>query len=151
MATKKKAVKSRKASEVIKDTWAATLEALTSAEHEMQKQVKLLMKKNQISGKDAQAMLKNLSTQVEKQRKRVLKELESRLKTLQTRVKKERKVVGKMVDEGVQRALAAFNIPSRQEVAELTRKVEELSRKIDAFKRRPAAPRPAAVLPPVQA
>jgi len=35
----------------------------------------------------------------------------------------------------VQRALAAFNIPSRSEVGDLTHKVEELSRKIDALKR----------------
>ena len=31
-------------------------------------------------------------------------------------------------------ALVAFNIPSRQEVGELTCKVNELSRKIDSFK-----------------
>jgi hypothetical protein len=41
-----------------------------------------------------------------------------------------------MVDDAVKRGLAAFNIPSRHEVAELTRKVDELSRKIDGFKRR---------------
>ena len=40
-----------------------------------------------------------------------------------------------MVDDAVQGALATFNIPSRQEVPELTRKVNELSRKIDSLKR----------------
>jgi hypothetical protein len=37
----------------------------------------------------------------------------------------------------VHRALVAFNIPSRQEVGELTRKVDELSRKIDSFRAKP--------------
>ena len=39
------------------------------------------------------------------------------------------------MDEALQSALASFNIPTRQEVHELTRKVDELSRKIDRFKR----------------
>lgn len=145
MAMKKKVAKKagRNTGEVLRDTWHATLEALTSAEKEMEKQVRLLLKKNKISAKEAQAMLKDLSAQVQTQRKRALKELEARLKSLQARVKKERKAVGRVVDEAVKGALASLNIPSRQEVAELTRKVEELSRKIDSFKRRAAAgPRP---------
>ncbi len=137
-----------KAGRVIKETWAATLEALTSTQQEIEKQVKLLLKKNKLTGKEAQSVLKSLSTRLEKERKRALKQLESRLKTLQARVKKERNVVGRLVDDGVRRTLATFNIPSRQEVAELTRKVEELSRKIDGFKRRPAAPRREAIVTP---
>jgi len=39
------------------------------------------------------------------------------------------------VDDAVRRTLAALNIPSRNEVQELTRRVEELSRKIDRFRR----------------
>ena len=40
-----------------------------------------------------------------------------------------------MLDDAVQRALAALNIPSRQEVQTLTRKVAQLSRKIDRLER----------------
>jgi polyhydroxyalkanoate synthesis regulator phasin len=40
-----------------------------------------------------------------------------------------------MVDEAVQRTLAALNIPSRQEVHELTRRVEDLSRRVGGFRR----------------
>jgi hypothetical protein len=36
----------------------------------------------------------------------------------------------------VRNALAAVNIPSREEVVTLSRKVDELSRKIDGMKRR---------------
>ena len=138
---KKKAKAGRKAGAVLRDTWAATLEALSSAEKEMEKQVRGLLKRNKISSKEAQILLKDVQVRFEKQRKRAMKELDARLKTLQARVKKERKVVARLVEDAVQGTLAALNIPSRQEVSELTRKVDELSRKIDAFKRRPAAPR----------
>jgi hypothetical protein len=59
-----------------------------------------------------------------------------RLAALQVRAARERKALSKFVDHSVKGTLAAFNIPSRHEVAELTRKVDELSRKIDTFKRR---------------
>ena len=54
---------------------------------------------------------------------------------LQTRARKERRALARMVDDAVQRTLAALNIPSRQEVHQLTRRVEELSRKVDRFRR----------------
>jgi polyhydroxyalkanoate synthesis regulator phasin len=153
MATKKKAAKAagRNTGAVLRSTWQSTVEALTSAQRGTEKQIKALLKKNNISAKQAQAMLKDVSARVQTQRKRAQKELESRLKTLQTRVKKERKVVGRRIDDAVRSALAALNIPSRNEVAELTRKVEELSRKIDSFKRRPT-PRatPVTISPVVQ-
>jgi polyhydroxyalkanoate synthesis regulator phasin len=113
----------------------------------MEKQVRQLMKRNKIDPKEAQAMLRHLGARLQRERKRALAQLESRIKTLQARVKKERKAFGKAVDEGVQRGLAAFNIPSRQEVADLTRKVEELSRKIDSLRRPSARRRTAASAP----
>ncbi len=149
MAKKKTAAKTagQKASGVLRDTWQQTLEALTSAEREVEKQVRRLMKHNKISAKEAKTMLDSLGARLQVQRKRALKELESRMKTLQARVKKDRKAASRVLDDAVRGALAALNIPSRREVAELTRKVEELSRKIDSLKRRPAAPRPAVALP----
>jgi hypothetical protein len=44
-------------------------------------------------------------------------------------------MVGRMASDAAQSALAAFNIPSRKEVQELTRKVDQLSRKIDSLRR----------------
>ena len=148
MAKKKTAARTagQQAGGVLRDTWRQTLEALASAEREMEKQVRLLMKNNKISAREAKSMLDGLSARLQTQRKRALKELESRMKTLQARVKKDRKAASRVLDDAVRGALAALNIPSRQEVADLTRKVEELSRKIDSFKRRPA-PRPAAPIP----
>ena len=137
MPTKKKTVKKggRKTADVLRDTWAQTLKALNSAEQEMEKQVRHLMKRNKIDPKEAQAKLRHLGARLQRERKRALAQLETRLKTLQTRVKKERKAAGKAVDEAVERALAAFNIPSRHEVAELTRKVDALSARIDRLRR----------------
>ena len=78
--------------------------------------------------------MKTWSHRLERERQKAMKQVEGRLAVLQTRAKKERRAVSRMVDEAVQRALAALNIPSRQEVQELTRRVEELSRKIDGFR-----------------
>lgn len=125
-----------KSSAMWRDTWGATVETLTAAEEQVQRQIRLLMKRNKIGRKEASVLLKDLGTRWNKERARAAKELESRLKTLQTRVKKERKALAGLAEDAVHRTLAALNIPSRQEVANLTRKVEELSRKIDRLKRR---------------
>jgi polyhydroxyalkanoate synthesis regulator phasin len=123
------------AADRLRKTWATTVEALTSAESDLEKQVKSLLKRKRISTKDASAMFKDLSALIGRERKKALRELETRLHAIQTRAVKQRKVVGRAVDEALQSALASFNIPTRREVHELTRKVDELSRKIDRFKR----------------
>ena len=64
-----------------------------------------------------------------------MKQVEGRLSTLQVRARKERRALARTVDEAVQRTLAALNIPSRQEVHQLTLRVEELSRKVGGFRR----------------
>jgi polyhydroxyalkanoate synthesis regulator phasin len=125
-----------RAGAAIRDTWEQALTAITTAEEGLEKQVRALLKKNRISTKDAATMLDDVSALVRRERRRALKELDARMKTLQARIVKERKVVGRMVNDGVQNALAAFNIPSRQEVAELVRKVDQLSAKIDSLRRR---------------
>jgi hypothetical protein len=45
-------------------------------------------------------------------------------------------MVGRAVDDAVKRTLAALNMPSRQEIQDLTHRVEELSHKIDRVRRR---------------
>jgi polyhydroxyalkanoate synthesis regulator phasin len=119
----------------LRDTWYATLGALTSAEENLEKQIRRLLKRNRINTSDASAMLKDLGALVGRERRKALHELDARLKAVQTRLRKERKQVSRSVQEAVQATLAAVNIPSRHEVQELTRKVDELTRKIDRFKR----------------
>jgi len=120
----------------LRDRWDATLASLSSAEASVEKEVKALLRKNKIRVEDAGELLTNLEKRFVRERKRALKEIEGRLGTLQARVKKERGHLTKLANEAVQSALSSFNIPSRREVAELTRKVDELSRKIDSLRRR---------------
>ena len=140
MPTKKKTKTSRTKSatgstaDVLRERWQAALKALAAAEGELEKQWKTLVKKSGLSGKDAKSALKELRVRLEKERQRALKGIEAGMAGLQARVKEERAILSRRADEAMKSALVAFNIPSRQEVGELTRKVNELSRKIDAFK-----------------
>jgi len=134
--TAKKKVAPKTAGARLRETWSATLAALTSAEAEVEKQIRTLLKNNNISARDARAALRDLRSRIDLERRKAVKQLDARLKGLQTRIRKERKNVSRMVEDGVQSALAALNIPSRQEVADLTGKVEQLSRKIDSIRRK---------------
>jgi polyhydroxyalkanoate synthesis regulator phasin len=129
------APRAKTASARLKDTWYATLGALTSAEENLEKQVRRLLKRNKVTTRDASAMLKDVGALIGRERRKALKDLDARMKALQARVRNERKAVSRTVNDAVEAALAAVNIPSRHEVHELTRKVDELSRKIDRFKR----------------
>jgi hypothetical protein len=101
----------------------------------VEKRVRALLERNRISTRDASTLLKDVNALVGRERKKAARQLEARLQALQARARKERKVVARMANDAAQNALAAFNIPSRQEVQELTRKVDQLSRKIDSFRR----------------
>ena len=122
--------------EVLRDTWHSTLVALTTAEQEVEKQIRQLLKRNRIQPKDAADMLRQLGSRADVERRKAMKELDSRLGDLQSRMKKERRVVGRAVGEAVSGALASLNIPSRREVTELTKKVDDLGKKIDSFRKR---------------
>jgi polyhydroxyalkanoate synthesis regulator phasin len=126
----------RSAGARLRETWAATLATLTSAEAEVERQIRTLLKNNNINAKDARTALRDLRTRIDRERRKALKQLDARLQVLQTRIRKERKNVSRMVEDGVQSTLAALNIPSRKEVADLTAKVQELSRKIDRVRRK---------------
>jgi hypothetical protein len=152
MAAKKKAVRRARAPQTtmqgaakrLARTWDDTKDALGSAESRLETQVRGLLRKSGVDAKKAMEAVEVWRERVQKERRRAMKQLEARMLMLQSRAKKERRAVTRMVDETVQGALAALNIPSRQEVHELTKRVEELSKKIDGFRRsaaRPAAPR----------
>jgi len=131
-APKKPAVK-RTAGVVLRETWEAARKSLSAAEAEVERQVRSLMK-----GNDAAETLRHIGTRLERERRKVARELELRVASLQARIQKERKSLSRMVDDAVRGGLAALNIPSRQEINDLTRKVDELTRKIDGFPARPA-------------
>ena len=134
--TARKQAAGRTAGDRLRDTWAATLATLASAEAEVEKQIRVLLKNNNISSKDARSALRDLRTRIDRERRKALRQLDTRLSGLQSRIRKERKTVSRMVEEGVQNTLAALNIPSRREVNDLTAKVEQLSRKLDSARRK---------------
>ena len=136
MATKKRGAKAaRKGTDVLRNAWDSAVEALTRAEQEIETQVRQVLKRRGISTKDAAAVLKQLRARFAKERKKAVGELQGRFQTFQSRLGKEGKALGRVIENAVQGALSALNIPSRREVAELTRKVDALSRKIDTLKK----------------
>jgi hypothetical protein len=136
MARLKQVVDPKTAEQRIKRTWNDTVQALSTAEARVEKEIRGLLKRNKISTRDAATAIKDVRALIGRERKKGMKELEARFASLSARVRKESKSASKRVDDAVLAALATFNIPSRHEVHELTRKVNELSKKVDSFKRR---------------
>jgi poly(hydroxyalkanoate) granule associated protein phasin len=132
----KQVVDPKAAEQRIKRTWNDTVEALSTAEARVEKEIRGLLKRNRISTRDAATAVKDVRALIGRERKKGMKELEARFASLSARVRKEGKNASQKVDDAVLSALATFNIPSRTEVHQLTRKVNELSKKIDSFKRR---------------
>jgi poly(hydroxyalkanoate) granule-associated protein len=79
------------------------------------------------------ALVGQIRSRLDTEGRKAYRQLEARLADLQQRLGRDKASLGRRVDETVRGTLARLNIPSRREIAELTRKVEELSRKIDAF------------------
>lgn len=125
----------RRAATRLERTLKDTRKALTSAETTVEKQVRGLIKRTGVDTKKATTALRDWNARLERERKKAVKQIEGRVAEWQARAKKERRVIGRRVEEAVQNALAALNIPSRDEVHELTRKVEELSHRIERFRR----------------
>ena len=124
-----------KATARLQKTWKDTRAALSSAEATVEKRVRALVKRSGVDTRPAAQALKHWTTRLERERRRALKQLEGRLAEFQARARKERRSLTHTADKAARRALAALNIPSRNEVHELIKRVEELSRKIDRFRR----------------
>jgi polyhydroxyalkanoate synthesis regulator phasin len=125
----------RKTRSRLQKTWKETQAVLSSAEGQVEKRVRDLVKRSGVDTRQATQTLKAWRGRLDRERKKAVKQVEGRLSTLQLRARKERRALARTVDEAVRRTLAALNIPSRQEVHELTRRVEELSRKVGGFRR----------------
>jgi polyhydroxyalkanoate synthesis regulator phasin len=119
----------------LREAWQELAATVATAQANLESGVKQLLRRNKISTKDGASLLADVRALAERERKKAAKELRSRLRDLQQRVEKERKGAVRGLDDAVHSALAALNIPSRAEVAALTRKVDELSRRIGRLKR----------------
>jgi hypothetical protein len=107
--------KARTTGEMMRETWSAAVKALGAAEEETARQLALLLRRNRITAADAGAAISGL----------------------RSRLDRERKSLGRTFDRAVHGALASINVPSRQEIAQLTRKVDELSSRIEGMRPRP--------------
>ncbi|HEX9186411.1 MAG TPA: phasin family protein [Vicinamibacteria bacterium] len=143
MPAKKKPVRRARARKTTLDqaarrigkTWKETQAALSSAEATVEKRVKALAKRSGVDTRQAGQAIQAWGQRLERERRKAVKRLEVRLAELQGRARKEKKALTRSVDDAVRRTLAALNIPSRNEVQELTRRVEELSKRIERFRR----------------
>jgi cell division septum initiation protein DivIVA len=120
----------------LEQTWMDTRAALTSAQGKVEKRVQDLVRRSAVETRQARKALEAWRVKLDRQGRKAMRQVEGRLAVLQTRARKEGRVVGRAVDDAVKRTLAALNMPSRQEVHDLTHRVEELSQKIDRFRRR---------------
>lgn len=119
----------------VKEGWKQVVAAVTRTQANVEAGVKDLLRRNRISTKDAATLMADLRALLAREQKKAGRELRAGLRTLQTRVDKERRGATRSLDDAVRSALAALNIPSRSEVAALTRKVDELSKAMARRKR----------------
>ncbi len=77
--------------------------------------------------------LAGLGGRLDRERRKAAKRVEHRLLLLRGLAQQERGAFARRAEETVRRALVALDLPSRQELRTLTRRVEELSRRIDAL------------------
>jgi hypothetical protein len=120
--------------ERLRTTWATTRGALIGAQRQLERQVHGLLR-DRAAARDAARALKRLRSRAERESRKAVAGLETRVQALQTRLGRERQAFGRTVRESVQSTLGALNIPTRDEIARLTRRVEALSRRLDARKR----------------
>lgn len=90
------------------------------------------------SGVDTDELLERahgLRKQLDRESRRARKQVAARFAALQQRARRDARSLGRSADAAVARALAALNIPSRQEVQQLSRRVEELRLRVERMRR----------------
>jgi hypothetical protein len=119
---------------LLRDRFQTAVQALSAAETQIGRQIQALMKEKHLTGKDASAALRDVRKRLEKERKKAARNVETTLAGLQARLVKEGQAFRRSSEEAMQRTLGALNVPSRQDISRLTRKVDELSKKIDRMR-----------------
>ncbi len=139
MATRKKARRNtgtrRARSERLSRTWKDTRRALRSAEERVSRKVAELVEQSGLPTREVVKRAEAWRTRLGQQGRKARKQALARLAELQQRARRDGRALGRGVDDTVARALAALNIPTRQEVQELSRRVERLSARVDRLRR----------------
>ncbi len=140
-------------SESVHKVWLAGLGALSTAGEEGSKLFKGLVEKGEAYERRSHERLDEVKAKVEKvadEAKESAEEtwdkVESQAETTWDKVETTWDKVEHKVDESVSGALGRFGVPSRDEIATLTKRVEELTSVVEKLKK-PAAKKPAAKKP----
>jgi polyhydroxyalkanoate synthesis regulator phasin len=116
-------------------TWKDTRRALRSAEERVSRKVAELVQQTGLPTREVVKRAEAWRTRLGKEGRKARRTALARLAELQQRARRDGRALGRGVDDAVARALAALNIPTRQEVQELSRQVERLSARVDRLRR----------------
>ena len=125
----------RKKTTGLERTWTQAQASLSDAEVRVEKEIRTLAKRLGIDTRQASKHVKEWNRRLDREVRKASSRIDAGLGELQKTVKKEQRSLNRMIEDAVQSALAALNIPTRREVQVLTRKVHQLSRKIDRYGR----------------
>lgn len=119
----------------LESTWNDTREALRSAETIVGKRVAALVQRSGLEPREVMRQAELWRARIDSEGKKARKRVQARLVELKQRARRDRHSLARSVDEAVARGLAALNIPTRQEVQQLSRRVEQLSSRIATLRR----------------
>ena len=139
MARKQKTVRRRAARRAapgrLGKTWTDTQRALRSAEATVGRRVAALVKRSGLEPREVMRQAERWRARVDREGKKARTRVEARLAQLRQRARRDRRTLSRSVDDAVARALAALNIPTRQEVRQLQRRVEQLTTRVERLRR----------------
>jgi poly(hydroxyalkanoate) granule-associated protein len=117
--------------------WLAGLGALSTVEEEGSKLFQQLVDKGRTLESEGKEQVKKARVRVESEVDRAAEKVKSKLGGVVGDV-------GDTLEEKLTAVLHRFGVPTRDEIRDLTKRVEELNSKVDRLKTAPAAKKPAA-------
>jgi poly(hydroxyalkanoate) granule-associated protein len=130
---RKKAVRTARPGRLEK-SWNDTRRALRSAEETVGRRVAALVERSGLEPREVMRQAELWRSRLDREGRKAKKRVEVRLGELRQRAKRNRQTLTRSVDDAVARALAALNIPTRQEVRQLQRRVEELKARVERIR-----------------
>jgi len=118
----------------LEKTWNDTRRALRSAELTVGKRVAALVQRSGLEPREVMRQAELWRGRLDREGKKARKRVEARLVQLKHRATRDRRSLSKSVDDAVERALGALNIPTRREVQQLQRRVEELKARVERLR-----------------
>jgi polyhydroxyalkanoate synthesis regulator phasin len=119
--------------------WREARKALEHGRSALGERARALAHTRGVDLDEAAGRLAALGTRLGRERKKAARRVEQRLLVVRARAQQERGAIARRAEAALRRALVALDLPSRQELRTLTRRVEELAGRIDALQ--PAAHR----------